>query len=429
MMAQQSLFVLLSLACCSAVQGIEVDFSDSLHAGLKDSALSMPKLAGLLQQRLGHASHSGSPWKAQAETFLGLLQSMGGTVPESARPMVDTIITLLTNASGAIKTDAQDSKDRTQSQLNDAYGNLSETETAANQAKTVTEAIDADLKSCYDHLGQITANHSVHCGVKALPAACDRKNNTKMHTFDVAPKDTYSCNFTAGSDPTKCTSEASPLKTDLVSARDTLRLAYNTWKLENKTCNDDLEAERLLCHNTNNTYWAKKATCQETYLNASAHLCNFRVKIKSWKGYLTTLNSTQATAKTLLAPKKQEWTDLNLIICMMKKFRDRTKMTFEADDYANCDAESKGKTWIGEIDTLETSSQTLLSSTLYNKECMSFTFSGGFPQKLETGASVTFFTKPNAVFKYNTDGSDGCTSTSAAFTKFCEGGSYTTAVQ
>jgi len=385
----------------------------------------MPTVAGLIQQHIG--STSKAPWKAQAEMFLGLLQSMGGQVPadkaNQTRHYVDEIIKLLTTSSDDIKADATTTKETTQTQLNTQYNTLETEEATANKAWTDTQAVDSDLAKCYAHLKEIASNHSVHCGDKNLPPACVRKNNTKMHTFDVASKDTWVCNFTAGSDPTKCTSDSSPLKTDLVSNRDLLRIAYQTWKMENKTCNDDLAAEHELCQNTNNTYWGKQAKCQELFINATDHLCSFRDKIDKWTGYLATLKTTQTTAKTLLPPKKREWEDLNLIICMLKAFRDRNQMTFTGSDYSTCEAAAKDFNWVGDIDTLETETETLTTNSKYDHECLDFSLSGGLAEKLmgEGSSSVKFFTEPEVSFSWNTQG-EGCGVTVSTSTKICSAG-------
>jgi len=391
----------------------------------------MPNFASLVQQHIGHTSKA--PWKAQAEMFLGLLQSMGGQVPESKRAettgYVNQIIDLLTTSKNDIYTDAQTTKDTTQDQLNQGYADLDTEETAANTGLETTRAVDSDLADCYAHLRDIAANHSHHCGIvedDILPPACVRKNNTKMHTFDVASKDTWACNFTAGQDPTKCTNDASALKQDLVSKREALRLAYQTWRMENTTCNNALAAEHELCQNTNNSYWAKQAYCQEMFINASDHLCNFREKISQWKHYLETLETTQTRAATLLEPKEREWKDLNLIICMLKKFRDRQpKMTFSESDYSECEAESQGLVWVGVLDLKTSETETLKAGSLYNHECLDFSFTGGLAEKHRAQlppTTVTYDTEAEVSFSFNTDGSSGCTSTTTEKTKVCQAG-------
>merc|ERR1719240_1737399 len=346
----------------------------------------MPKFAGLLQQHLGQASESKNShaWKPQAEMFLGLLQSMGGQVPESAanqtRHYVDEIIKLLSTSSGDIYADAETTKDYEQGRIDKQYADLQSAETAANKELADTTAADSDLADCYAHLKEIASNHSVHCGEKELPEACKKKNNTKVHTFDVADKDTWTCDFGDGKNPTKCTDATSPLKTDLTSKRDALRLAYQQWKAENKTCNDDLTAERTLCQNTNTSYYGKQAACEKLYYNVSDHLCNFRDKIDKWNTSKSTLTATQGNAKTLLGPKEKEWTDLNLIICMLKKFRARPKMTFTDADYGECETEAKGLVFVGEINTKETETETLKSGSLYKETCLAFSFSAGLPR-------------------------------------------------
>jgi len=428
-MTQGSLCVLLSLFCCSAVQGSVVDFSDSLHAGLKGSSLSMPTFAGLVQQHMGQTSKA--PWKAQAEMFLGLLQSMGGQVPEDkanqTRHYVDEIIKLLTTSSDDIYADATTTKETMQTQVNTEYTDLETEEGSANKALANTKAVDSDLAKCYAHLKEIASNHGVHCGDKEPPHACVRKEKSKLHNFDVASKDKWICNFTAGSDPDKCTSDSSPLKTDLVSNRELLRLAYQTWKLENKTCTDDLNAERELCQNTNNTYVGKQATCQEMFINASDHLCNFRDKVDKWKTYLATLKTTQTRAKTLLQPKEKEYTDLNLIICMLEAFRDRKKMTFTDSDYSTCEEKAKNLKWVGKIDTLETKTETLTASSKYDHDCLEFSFSGGLAEKYmapSDGSSptVTFFTEPEVSFSYTEEGAGCVRASSAVSKKVCSAG-------
>merc|ERR1719316_2398838 len=360
--------------------------------------------------------------------FLGLLQSMGNQVPESAanqtRHYVDEIIKLLTTSSDDIKADAQTTKDYEQGQIDTQYGNLQSAETAANKGLADTTAVDSDLADCYSHLKEIASNHSVHCGEKELPAACKKKNETKVHTFDVADKDTWTCDFGDGKNPTKCTDATSPLKTDLTSKRDALRLAYQQWKAENKTCNDDLTAERTLCQNTNASYHGKQQTCKDKYANTSVHLCVFRDKIDKWNTSKSTLTATQAHAKTLLGPKEKEWTDLNLIICMLKKFRARPKMTFTDADYGECETEAKGLVFVGEINTNEAETETLTSSSKFNKACLDFSFSGGLGEKYmgSTGSTVIFFTQPSVSFAYNTDGTSGCTSTGKAKKMVCRDG-------
>jgi hypothetical protein len=288
--------------------------------------------------------------------------------------------------------------------------------------------VDGALATCLAEEKAIEGDHSIHCGEKELPPACVRKNNTKMHTFDVATKDTWSCNFTAGQDPTKCTEDSSALKMDLVDKKTALRLAYAEWKLENATCNQKLKEEYELCQSTNDTYHEKKQNCDDKFRNASARLCVFRTKIDTWTKDLAALKATQERAPTLLPTKKTEYTDLNLIICMLKKFRDRERMTFGNSDYSACESEAGNLPWVGEIDTKETETTALTTASKYKDDCLKFSFSGGLTEEYMPNAaasSITFFAKPKTDtldrFEFTSDGSDGCTG-SAAATKVCEDG-------
>jgi len=359
--------------------------------------------------------------------FLGLLQS---PVPDDKRGQtqhyVNEIIKLLSTLGDNIKQDVLKTKDMCQTEIKEAYTDLETEETLTNKAFSDTKAADSELAECYAHLQDIASNHSVHCGDKELPRACQRKNDTKMHTFDVARQDTWVCNFTAGSNPTKCTSSTSPLKTDLLAKRDLLRSAYEAWKLDSKMCVDDLTAEKKLCQNTNDSYVGKQATCQDMFSNASDHLCNFRERIDKWTGYLATLKKAQEKGKTMVPPKSAEWTDLNLIICMLEAFRDRQKMTFQEDDYTTCQSKAKDLEWVGELDLMETKMSTLTSSSKYDHECLEFSFSGGLAEKYMaptqgSGTPVTFFTEPEVSFAYTETG-EGCGATSTVSKKVCSQG-------
>merc|ERR1719473_1833403 len=82
--------------------------------------------------------------------------------------------------------------------------------------------------------------------------------------------------------------------------------------------------------------------------------------------------------------------------------------------------------WVGDIDTLDEEVQTLLESTIYDKECLDFTFTGGLSEKFMGEAHqkpVKFFEQPNVVFSYLKTG-EGCgwTSTSVNPEKVCEKG-------
>merc|ERR1719217_1209223 len=131
MMTKVSLCV-LALIFCSPVHGSFADSVSSmlgLRSASDSSEMSMPDFAGLIQQRLGEHS-SRSPWKAQAEMFLGLLQGMGSQVPENkanqTRHYVDEIIKLLSTSKDDIYTDAVTTKNTTQKELNDQFKNTTQ---------------------------------------------------------------------------------------------------------------------------------------------------------------------------------------------------------------------------------------------------------------------------------------------------------------
>merc|ERR1719387_3459560 len=238
------------------------------------------------------------------------------------------IMRLLGESKDQIFTDASDTKGTWELQISQEFSNVTTAKENADQALADARAKDVLVNTCDTEEAELTANHSLHCGDRAMPEACVQKNNTRFHNFKVARKDTWKCNFTHGSTPTTCTAEGSPLKEDLRDKDADLVNAYRLWKMQRNTCNEKLQEEHELCQSTNGSYTEKKEECRNKTADAGAYLCRFREKIAEFDRVLTTLKSSQENSRGLLAPKQDEWADLNVISCLFEKFSSRDPMVF-----------------------------------------------------------------------------------------------------
>jgi len=350
-MALTSSIFLLAL-CSSGVQGSNLD------------------LASTLQGRMD--SHADAPWKAQAQGFIGLLQSMGKQVPSEkqgeTRTTVEKLINLLTTASDDLKSSSKTEVDKLDTEVTSETGLVNEYDTKAKKFKQEADGKNGELKTCYQELRVQNANYYGSCAyaggsllevdaevpqgkscssnggssngnIIKTPQPCVEMENTKLLKFDVAEKFTWQCNFTAGETSDSCTDENSALKKDLLQKKQALVSKALAWNALKGECDSETETECQLCDDTVSNTTVKKAACELLFNTTSDKLCAFTESVHTREEHLLVLKSKRQEAidKTSWDAAKTQWIDLNLIICVFRRFN--ASMNFQADDFSECKKE------------------------------------------------------------------------------------------
>jgi len=303
------------------------------------------ELASALQTRM--ESHAQAPWKAQAQAFMGLLQSMGKQVPgekqDETRRMLSELITFLQTSSSELTNSSQSAVTTLESEMGGFKNSVKEYNGAVAEAFTKVTAKDTGLAECYAALRTKEETYRHECLPSIpLPESCRLMEAGKKKKFAVAKKFTWKCDCHNGGTADSCTNSNSDLSMDLNQKNKSLEDAYAQWlelkadcERETKTAEAECERQRVSIHG--NT--GKKAACDDIFREASELLCHITTSAKTREEFSTSLNTKMEDARLQAAWKeeKKQWEDLQLIICVLKRFR--TNMNFAQEDYNTCQGE------------------------------------------------------------------------------------------
>lgn len=314
--------ILFLLCGCSGVQGSNMD------------------LASLVQARMeGHAQ---APWRAQAQSFLGLLQAMGKQVPEEKKAetqeMVQSIITLLTTAKDTLKTEATKTVATSKKSMEDNTEYVTEYNTIAKTAMSVATSTNTKLTKCYADLRALQATYETQCN--PIPSSCtpmctEKQSKTK-HEFVVAKKFEWKCAFNNSETADTCTNNNSELKQDLVAKKNAMLEAYAEWQETKAECEAEEQKCAGDCTKSGAAIEAKKTECATYVTTCTGKLCAFKSAVHTrseWKVKLET-SITDAEVMHGTWSEKTQFIDLSLIICIFKRFK--ANMNFAQDDYSAC---------------------------------------------------------------------------------------------
>lgn len=211
MVLNSSSFCVLLLALLGMHSGVQAGMMDNMMAMLtgseQEGTADMPHFASLLQKSINandfgnHNKHAQAAWKAEANVFLSMLQSMGKQVPAEkateTRRLVKEIIDLLTVASGDLKNTAQTEVTAKEGEMTGFKDDVVEYNGFAIAAKTDADTKNGQLTSCYAELRGLQSTHDSACvtgGYSAdpwsipEPSACARMRTTQKYNFTVAKK-------------------------------------------------------------------------------------------------------------------------------------------------------------------------------------------------------------------------------------------------
>jgi len=299
-------------------------------------------LASLVQARMeGHAQ---APWRAQAQSFLGLLQAMGKQVPEEKKAetqtMVQSIITLLTTAKNTLKTDATTTVQTSEQSMQDNTQYVTEYNTIATTEMGTARSTNTKLTKCYADLRALQATYETQCNPipSSCTPACTEKESKTKHKFVVAKKFEWKCAFNNSETVDTCTNNQSVLKQDLVAKRITMMEAYEEWKetkalceAEEKKCGDD-------CTASGADLVAKKTECNAYFVTSTGKLCAFKTAVHTRSQWKVKLETSITDAEVMHGnwSEKTQFIDLSLIICIFERFK--ANMNFAQEDYSACQA-------------------------------------------------------------------------------------------
>lgn len=315
-------------------------------------------LASTLQKHMD--SHAEAPWKARAQGFIGLLQSMGKQVPEekqaATRTMVEEIIKLLTDTRSGLKETESGRVTKIEGEITELIRRVKEYDGLAKTSKILAVKKDGELATCYKQLRVQESKYQGQCHhagsllehtaeIKPIES-CERADAMKKMKFDVSKQFTWQCNFTDGDTVESCTNSESDLFKDLDEKKKLIQAKALEYYDLRQQCIDDTEIHITLCNDTSTNVTEKTTECANLLSTASEALCSFTSHIHTREEWLIELKEKRiaASSETWWGSELQQWDDLNLIVCVFKRFKNA--MNFASDDFSECQKDTAGRPFV-----------------------------------------------------------------------------------